>query len=84
MPVLAFLTSVAVISIFIIPVLLTQRHGYRRAQDYFVSSDHVLPKVIQNSSIAYAIGLGHSGLLRLGRKRRLPPAILHSVLFDWV
>jgi hypothetical protein len=82
MPVLAFLTSVAVISIFIIPVLLTQRHGYRRAQDYFVSSDHVLPKVIQNSSIAYAIGLATFGpFFAWGASGDFRPAILHSVLF---
>src|SRR5262245_2389001 len=61
MPVLAFLTSAAVISIFIIPVLLTRRDAYSRAQDYFVSSDHVPPKVIQNSSIAYAIGFATFG-----------------------
>jgi hypothetical protein len=82
MPVLAFLTSAAVLSIFIIPVLLTQRHGYRRAQDYFVSSDHVLPKVIQNSSIAYAIGLATFGpFFAWGASGDFRPAILHAVLF---
>ena len=41
MPFLAFLALAAVIGVFIVPALLTQREGYRRAQDYFVSSDHV-------------------------------------------
>jgi hypothetical protein len=63
-------------------VLLTQRHGYRRAQDYFVSSDHVLPKVIQNSSIAYAIGLATFGpFFAWGASGDFRPAILHAVLF---
>jgi hypothetical protein len=82
MPLLAFLTSAAVISIFIIPVLLIRRDGHRRAQDYFVSSDHVLPKVIQNSSIAYAIGLATFGpFFAWGASGDFWPAILHAAFF---
>ena len=82
MPLLAFLTSAAVISIFIIPVLLTRRDGYRRAQDYFVSSDPVLPKVIQNSSIAYAIGLATFGpFFAWGASGDFWPAIVHAAFF---
>ena len=82
MPLLAFLTSAAVISIFTIPVLLTRRDSYRRAQDYFVSSDHVLPKVIQNSSIAYAIGLATFGpFFAWGASGDFWPAIVHAAFF---
>jgi len=82
MPLLAFLASAAVISIFIIPAFLTRREGYRRAQNYFVSSDHVLPKVIQNSCIAYAIGLATSGpFFAWGARGDFWPAILHAVVF---
>ncbi len=58
---LAFLAPAAVLGFFIISVLLTRRPARSRVQDDFVSSDHVLPKVIQNSSIAYAIGLATFG-----------------------
>ena len=61
MPFLAFLAPAAVLGIFIIPALLTRRQAHPSAQDDFVSPDHVLPKVIQNSSIAYAIGLATFG-----------------------
>src|SRR5262249_28916195 len=82
MPLLAFLTSATVISIFIIPVLLIRRDGYRRAQDYFVSSDHILPKVIQNSSIAYAIGLATFGpFFAWGASGDFWPAIVHAAFF---
>jgi hypothetical protein len=53
---LVFLAAAAVLGIFIVPVLLTQRHS-ARAQETFVSSGRVMPKVIQNSTIAYGIGL---------------------------
>jgi hypothetical protein len=82
MPLLAFLASAAVISIFIIPVLLTRREAYRRAQDYFVSSDHVHPRVIQNSCIAYAIGLATYGpFFAWGARGEFWPAILHAAVF---
>src|SRR5262249_23292493 len=82
MPLLAFLAAAAVVSIFIIPALLTRREGYRRTQDYFVSSDHVLPKVIQNSCIAYAIGLATYGpFFAWGARGNFWPAILHAAVF---
>jgi len=82
MPLLAFLASAAVISIFIIPVLLTRREAYRRAQDYFVSSDHVHPRVIQNSCIAYAIGLATYGpFFAWGASGDFWPAILYAAVF---
>jgi hypothetical protein len=56
MLVLAFSIAAAVLVIFIVPVLLAQRHS-AGAQDTFVSSGLVMPKVIQNSTIVYVIGL---------------------------
>jgi hypothetical protein len=61
MPYLAFLAAAIVLAIFLVTVLLTRREVHIRAKDEFVSSDHVLPKVIQNSSIAYAVGLANLG-----------------------
>ena len=82
MPFLAFLALAAVIGIFIVPALLTRREGYRRAQDYFVSSDHVFPRVIQNSCIAYAIGLATFGpFFAWGARGDFWPAILHAAFF---
>src|SRR6476646_276169 len=82
MPFLAFLALAAVIGIFIVPALLTRREGYRRAQDYFVSSDHVFPRVIQNSCIAYAIGLATFGhFFAWGARGDFWPAIIHAAFF---
>ena len=82
MPFLAFLALAAVIGVFIVPALLTRREGYRRAQDYFVSSDHVFPRVIQNSCIAYAIGLATFGpFFAWGARGDFWPAILHAAFF---
>jgi hypothetical protein len=61
MPYFAFLVTAIVLAIFLVPVLLTRRDTNLRAEDHFVSSDYVLPKVIQNASIAYAIGLATLG-----------------------
>ena len=56
MLVLAFSITAAVLAIFIVPVLLAERHS-AGAQETFVSSGLVMPKVIQNSTIVYGIGL---------------------------
>jgi hypothetical protein len=53
---LAFPIAAAVFVVFIVPVLLAQRHS-ASAQETFVSSGPVMPRVILNSTIAYAIGL---------------------------
>jgi hypothetical protein len=55
--VLAFLASAVVVVAFLLPVLLVRRPVPPRAQDTSVSFGNVLPKVIQNSTIAYALGL---------------------------
>ena len=56
MLVLAFSIAAIVLVVFVAPVLLAQRHS-ARAQETFVSSGLVMPKVIQNSTIVYGIGL---------------------------
>ena len=82
MPLLALLTAAVVISIFIIPLLLGRRERSPRAQDRFVSSGHVLPKVIQNSSIAYAIGLATFGpFFAWGASGDFWPALVHAAFF---
>jgi hypothetical protein len=60
---LTFLASAIVLVLFVTPVLLLLRPAYFGAKQDFVSSDHVLPKVIQNSSIAYGVGLATLGPL---------------------
>jgi hypothetical protein len=54
---LAIVATVAVLGAFIVPVLLAPRRASPRDQDALVSAGPVMPGVIQNSSIAYAIGL---------------------------
>ena len=82
MPFLAFLAPAAVLGIFIIPALLTRRQAHPSAQDDFVSPDHVLPKVIQNSSIAYAIGLATFGpFFAWGVSGDFWLAIVHAAFF---
>jgi hypothetical protein len=77
---LTFLAPAAVLVLFVIPALLTRRQAHPGAKDHFVSSDHVLPKVIQNSSIAYGLGLATLGpLLAWGASGDFWPAIVHTI-----
>src|SRR5215467_12403310 len=77
---LTFLAPAAVLVLFVIPALLTRRQAYPGAKDHFVSSDHVLPKVIQNSSIAYGLGLATLGpLFAWGASGDFWPAIVHTI-----
>jgi len=79
---LVFLVSATVLAIFIIPALLARRQVRPDAQALFVSSDHVLPKVIQNSSIAYAVGLATFGpLFAWGVSGDFWPAIVRAACF---
>jgi hypothetical protein len=49
-------------------------------KENFVSSDHVLPKVIQNSSIAYGLGLATLGpLFAWGASGDFWPAIVYTI-----
>ena len=84
MPFLAFLAPAAVLVIFITPALLARRQAHPSAQGYFVSPGHVLPKVIQNSSIAYAIGLASFGpLFTWGVSGDFWPVIVHVAFFGF-
>jgi hypothetical protein len=51
----AFVPLVVSLAIYLIPVHLLRRKEFARAQDYFVSSEHTPPRVIQNASIAYSL-----------------------------
>jgi hypothetical protein len=54
---IVLVTAIAVLGAFIAPVLLARRQASPRAQDVLVSPGQIMPRVIQNSSIAYSIGL---------------------------
>src|SRR5262252_6163579 len=62
------------------PGFLIRRPAYFGAKHDFESSDHVLPKVIQNSSIAYGIGLTTLGpLFAWGASGEFWPAIAYTI-----
>jgi hypothetical protein len=74
-----FLAVVVFVGISLVPVFLSRRKSYPRAQDYFVSSDHTPPGVIRNSSIAYALKTAAFGpLLLWGATGDLWPAIVSA------
>jgi hypothetical protein len=76
---LTFLAPAFVLVLFVAPVLLIRPPAHFSAKDDFVSSDHVVPKVIQNSSIAYGLGLAALGpLLTWGASGDLWPAIVYA------
>jgi hypothetical protein len=79
MPFLTFLALAIVLVLFAIPGLLIRRPAYFGAKQDFVSSDHVLPKVIQNSSIAYGVGFATLGpLFAWGASGDFWPAIVYT------
>jgi hypothetical protein len=61
MALLIFLALAIVLVLFVTPGLLIRRPAYFGAEKDFASSDHVLPTVIQNSSVAYGVGLATLG-----------------------
>ncbi len=70
------------LGLYLVPVYLLRRQTYPRAQDYFVSSEHTPPGVIQNSSIAYALKMATFGpLFAWGASGDFWPAIIISVFF---
>jgi hypothetical protein len=76
---LVLVTPVAFLALCLVPVLLLRRKTYPRAQDYFVSSDHTPPGVIQNSSIAYVLKLSIFGpLFAWGANGDVWPAIISA------
>ena len=54
---LALVTAAAVLGAFIAPSILAYRQSGPRAHDAAPSAGHVAPRVIQNSSIIYRLGL---------------------------
>jgi hypothetical protein len=54
---LALVTAAAVLGAFIAPLVLAYRQTSSRAHDAAPSAGHVAPRVIQNSSIVYRLGL---------------------------
>jgi hypothetical protein len=76
---LTFLALVIALVLFATPGLLIRRLAYFGAKQDFVSSDHVLPKVIQNSSIAYGVGFATLGpLFAWGVSGEFWPAIIYT------
>jgi hypothetical protein len=76
---LVFLAPVVFLALCLVPVLLLRRKTYPRAQDYFVSSNHTPPGVIQNSSIAYVLKLSIFGpLFTWGASGDFWPAIVSA------
>ncbi len=77
---LTFLAPAIVLVLFVTPGLLIHRPAYFGAKQDFVSSDHIMPKVIQNSSIAYGVGLATLGpLFAWGASGEFWPAIVYTI-----
>ena len=77
---LTFLALAVVLVLFVTPGFLIRRPAYFGAKHDFESSDHVLPKVIQNSSIAYGVGLTTLGpLFAWGASGEFWPAIAYAI-----
>jgi hypothetical protein len=74
-----FFVSVISLGICLVPVFLLRRKTYLRLQDYYVSSGHTPPGVIQNSSIACTLKIGMLGpFVAWGASGDLWPAIICS------
>jgi hypothetical protein len=77
-----FLPLLLALGICFIPVWLLRYPDYRRAQDYFVSSQYTRPEVVRNASIAYALRMAAFGpLFAWGASGDLWPAIIGSAFF---
>jgi hypothetical protein len=80
MALLTFLALAIVLVLFVTPGLLIRRPAYFGAEEDFGSSDHVLPTVIRNSSVAYGVGLATLGpLFAWGASGDLWPAIVYTI-----
>jgi hypothetical protein len=80
MALLIFLALAIVLVLFVTPGLLIRRPAYFGAEEDFASSDHVLPTVIQNSSVAYGVGLATLGpVFAWGASGDFWPAIVYTV-----
>jgi hypothetical protein len=77
---LIFLALATILVLFVTPGLLIRRPAYFGAEEDFASSDHVLPTVIQNSSVAYGVGLATLGpVFTWGANGDLWQAIVYTV-----
>ena len=77
---LALVTAVAVLGAFIAPLVLAYRHADSRAHDAAPSAGHLAPRVIQNSSIVYRLGLvALAPLLAWGISGELWPVVAYLV-----
>jgi hypothetical protein len=77
---LTFLALAIVLVLFVTPALLIRQPAYFGAKQDFASSDHVLPTVIQNSSVAYGVGLATLGpVLAWGASGDFWPAIIYTI-----
>ena len=77
---LALVTAVAVLGAFIAPLVLAYRQAGSGAHDAAPSAGHVAPRVIQNSSIVYRLGLvALAPLLAWGISGELWPVVAYLV-----
>jgi hypothetical protein len=77
---LALVTAAAVLGAFIAPLVLAYRQTSSRAHDAAPSAGHVAPRVIQNSSIVYRLGLvALAPLLAWGISGELWPVVVYLV-----
>ena len=77
---LALVTAVTVLGAFIAPLVLAYRHTDSRAHDAAPSAGHLAPRVIQNSSIVYRLGLvALAPLLAWGISGELWPVVAYLV-----
>ena len=77
---LTFLAAAIVLVLFVTPALLIRRPAYFGAKKDVASSDHVLPAVIKNSSVAYGVGLATLGpVFAWGASGEFWPAIAYAI-----
>jgi hypothetical protein len=84
MPFFALLAPAVCLGLCVIPGWLLRRGMYARAQDYFVSSEHTPPGVIQNSSIASSLWLAMFGpFFAWGASGSFWPSIMGAACFGF-
>jgi hypothetical protein len=77
---LALAAAAAVLVTFIIPVLVSGRQSGTSAQQFYVSPSEVAPRVVQNSSIVYGVGLAaQSPLLPWSASGAFWPSVAYLV-----
>jgi hypothetical protein len=79
MPLLATLILVAALGAYFLPIQLLRSKASGQAQDYFIAAERTPPRVIQNSSIAYALKMATFGpFFAWGASGDFWPAIIAS------